>query len=75
MWEVFVAIDCVPPLWKGDVRYLKDYHIWQSSNVKLFGAQRRSEIAEPLEFLELMKATYDCGKNIRQRSASVRRQE
>jgi hypothetical protein len=26
-------------LWKRDARNLKDYHIWQSSNVKLFGIQ------------------------------------
>jgi hypothetical protein len=42
-----------------------------SSNVKLFGAQRR-ETAKPLQFLELMKAAFDCGGNTRQRSAGVR---
>jgi hypothetical protein len=31
--------------------------------VKLFGAQRRKETAKPLKFLELMKATFDCGGN------------
>jgi hypothetical protein len=40
--------------------------------VKLFGAQSRREIAKSLQFLELMKATVDCGRNTRQRSASVR---
>jgi hypothetical protein len=45
-----------------------------STNVKLFGAQRR-ETARPLQFLELMKATFDCGRNTRQRSAGVRRHE
>jgi hypothetical protein len=30
---------------KRDARYLKDYHIQQSSNIKLFGAQRRRETA------------------------------
>jgi hypothetical protein len=59
-------------LWKRDARNLKDYHIWQSSNMKLFGAQRRRETAKLLKFLELMKATFDCGGNTRQRSAGVR---
>jgi hypothetical protein len=36
--------------------------------VKLFTAQRRRETAKPLQFLELMKATFDCGGNTRQRS-------
>jgi hypothetical protein len=31
--------------------------------MKLFGAQRRRETAKPLQFLELMKATFDCGRN------------
>jgi hypothetical protein len=31
--------------------------------VKLFGAQRRLETAKPLQFLELMKATFDYGGN------------
>jgi hypothetical protein len=39
---------------------------------KLFGAQRIRETAKPLQFLELMKATFDCGGNTRQRSAGVR---
>jgi hypothetical protein len=43
----------------------------QSSNVKLFSAQRRRETAKPLVFLELMKATFDCGGNTRQQSAGV----
>jgi hypothetical protein len=30
---------------------------------------------KPLQFLELMKATFDCGKNTRQQSVSVRRHE
>jgi hypothetical protein len=42
--------------------------------VKLFGAQRR-ETAKPLQFLELMKATFDCGGNTTQRSVGVRRHE
>jgi hypothetical protein len=40
--------------------------------VKLFSAQRRWETAKPLQFLELMKATFDCGRNTRQRLAGVR---
>jgi hypothetical protein len=32
----------------------KGYHIRQSSNVKLFGAQRRRETAKLLQFLELV---------------------
>jgi len=47
----------------------------QSSNVKLFGAQRIRETAKTLQFLGLMKATFDCGGNTRQRSAGVRRHE
>jgi hypothetical protein len=43
--------------------------------VKLLGAQRRRETAKPLQFLELMKATFDCGGNTRQRSVDVRRDE
>jgi len=43
--------------------------------VKLFGAKRIREIAKPLQFLELMKATFDCGGNTRQRLAGVRRHE
>jgi len=31
--------------------------------VKLFGAQRIRETPKPLQFLELMKATFDCGGN------------
>jgi hypothetical protein len=41
----------------------------------LFGAQRRRETTKPLQFLELMKATFDCGGNKRQRSAGVRGHE
>jgi hypothetical protein len=41
--------------------------------VKLFGAQRRRETAKPLQFLELIKATFDCGGNTTQQSAGVRR--
>jgi hypothetical protein len=41
---------------------LKDYHIWQSSNVKLFVVQRRRETAKLLQFLELMKVTFDTRK-------------
>jgi hypothetical protein len=45
-----------------------------STNVKLFGAQRR-ETAKLLKFLEFMKVTFDCGGITRQRSAGVRRHE
>jgi hypothetical protein len=72
-WKVLIPICCVPQLWKRDARNLKGYHIRQSSNVKLFGAQMRRENAKPLQFLELMKATFDCGGNTTQRSAGVRR--
>ena len=71
-WKVLIPICCVPYLWKRDARNLKDYHIRQSSNVKLFGAQRKRETAKSLQFLELMNATFDCGGNTRQRSAGVR---
>jgi hypothetical protein len=43
--------------------------------VKLFGVQRGRETANPLQFLELMKAKFDCGGNTRQRSAGVRHHE
>jgi hypothetical protein len=43
--------------------------------VKLFGAQRRRETAMPLQFLELMKATFNCGGNTRQQIAGVRHHE
>jgi hypothetical protein len=43
--------------------------------MKLFRAQRRRETAKLLQFLEFMKATFDCGGNTRQQSAGVRRHE
>jgi hypothetical protein len=43
--------------------------------VKLFGAKRIKETAKPLQFLELMKATFDCGGNTTQQSAGVRSHE
>jgi hypothetical protein len=43
--------------------------------MKLFGVQRRKETAKSLQFLELMKATFDCGGNTRQQSAGVGRHE
>ena len=74
-WKVLIPICHLPWLWKRDARNLKDYHIRQSSNMKLFAAQRRRETAKPLQFLELMKRTFDCGKNTRRRSVGVRRHE
>jgi hypothetical protein len=71
---MLIPICHVPWLWKRDARNLKDYHTQRSSNVKLFGGQRR-ETAKPLQFLELMKAMFDCGGNTRQRSAGVRGRE
>jgi hypothetical protein len=73
--KVLIPIFHVLYLWKRDARNLKDYHIRQSSHVKLFGTQRRRETAKPLQFLELMKATFDCGRNTRQQSVGVRRHE
>jgi len=40
--------------------------------MKLFGAKRIRETAKPLQFLELMIATFDCGGNKRQLSVGVR---
>jgi hypothetical protein len=41
--------------------------------VKLFGAQRiRATTTEPLQLLEFIKPTFDCGGNTRQQAASVR---
>ena len=37
MWKMLIPICRVPQLWKRDTRNLKDYHIRQSSNVKIFG--------------------------------------
>jgi len=53
-------------VWKREAGNLKDYHRQQGSNVKLFSAQRRRDTAKQLQFLELMKATFDCGRNTRQ---------
>jgi hypothetical protein len=33
------------------------------------------QTAKPLQFLELMTATFDCGGNTRQQSVGVRRHE
>jgi hypothetical protein len=43
--------------------------------MKLFGVQGRRETAKPLQFLELMKAMFNCGGNTRQHLAGVRRHE
>jgi hypothetical protein len=43
--------------------------------VKLFSAQRRREATKLLQFLELMKAMFNCGGNTRQQSAGVRHHE
>jgi hypothetical protein len=53
----------------------KKLYIWQSSYVRLFGAQRRRETAKPLQFLESMKAKFSCGGNTRQESVGMRRHE
>jgi hypothetical protein len=39
--------------------------------VNLFDAQTR-EIVKPLQFVELMKATFDCGGNTTQRSGGLK---
>jgi hypothetical protein len=54
-WEVLDPIYRVLYLRKRDIRNLEDYHMRQSSNVKLFDAQRRREAAEPVQFLEQRK--------------------
>jgi hypothetical protein len=38
-------------------------------DMKLFGVQRRRYTAKLLQFLELMKVTFTCGGNARQRSS------
>jgi hypothetical protein len=43
--------------------------------MKLCGAQRRRETVKQLQFLELMKAKFDCGGNTTQRSAGLKRHE
>jgi hypothetical protein len=53
-------------------QHLKDYHIEQSSNVRLFGVQRKRETPKLLQFLELIRAMYGRGGNTRQRSASAK---
>jgi hypothetical protein len=42
---------------------------------ELFGEQRRRETAKPLQFLQLMKAKFNCSGNTTQRSAGVRHYE
>jgi hypothetical protein len=63
MWVVFVPFCRLVFLCNRDALNQNDSHIRQSSNVKLFGAQRRMETAKPLQFLELMKETFDCVGN------------
>jgi hypothetical protein len=36
------------------------------ANMKLFGVQRRRETVKPLQFLEFIKAIFNCGGNTRQ---------
>jgi hypothetical protein len=60
---------------KRDTKNLRDYRIRESSNVKLFGPQRRRETAKLLQYLELIKATFDCSRNTTQQSAGLRRHE
>jgi hypothetical protein len=45
---------------------VKYYHILQNLKMNLSGVQRRKQTTKPLQFLELMKAVFDCGGNIRQ---------
>jgi hypothetical protein len=47
------------------------YHSYgRGTPVKLLGV-KRMEMAKLLQFLEMMKAKFECGRNTRQRSASV----
>jgi hypothetical protein len=43
--------------------------------MKLFSVQRRRETAKPLQFLELMKAMFNCDVNTTHRSAGVMHHE
>jgi hypothetical protein len=43
--------------------------------MKLFGAERIRETTKLLQALELIKTTFNCGGNSRQRSVSVRHHE
>jgi hypothetical protein len=43
--------------------------------VKLFNAHRRQETTKLLQFLELMKAMFNCGGNTRQQSVGLRHHE
>jgi hypothetical protein len=45
---------------------LYQYREAELSQQALFGAQRRRETTKLLQFFELMKATFNCGRNIRQ---------
>jgi hypothetical protein len=73
-WTVLIPICCVPVVMEEGCQKPKrlSYTATASSNMKLFGAQRRRETSKLLQFLELMKATFDCGGKTRQRSAGVR---
>jgi len=62
--DAYSNVSCTVVM-EGRRQKSKGYHIQQSSNMKLFGAQRRRETAKPLQFLELMKAKFDCGGNTR----------
>jgi hypothetical protein len=72
-WNVLIPICCVV-MEQGRQKSKRLSHT-AKLNVQLFGAQRRRETAKPLQFLELMKATFDCGGNTRQRSVGVMRHE
>jgi hypothetical protein len=50
----------------------EDYRTHQSSNVNLFGAQRRKETVKLLQFLEVMRTMFDCGGNSSQQPAGMR---
>jgi hypothetical protein len=41
------------------LKNIEDGHIGQSSNVKLFGVQRRKETTKPLQLLQLKKALFN----------------
>jgi hypothetical protein len=76
-WNVegaYFNVSCTVVIEEKCQKSKKNYHIRQRSNVNLFGAQRR-ETANPLHFLELKNATFDCGRNTRQLSTGMRSHE
>ena len=62
--NLVMEVGCQKSKWPSYTAKFKHEVIWCVED---------KETAKPLQFLELMKATFNCGGNTRQRSAGVRR--